>query len=137
MAQYKAFFILFAVLCGYAFCQQSVTISPTADTTATISKGGELIVKIKGNPTTGYGWYLSNADQLKSVVQATNLNAMGSSTNYVQDPAPAGFMGVGGTYLFRFNALTAADNVNLNFVYRRSWENTPIRELTVALKITE
>jgi len=137
MAQYKALLILFAVLCGYVFCQEAVTISPIANTVATVSKNGELIVKLKGNPTTGYGWYLSNASQLSNALQATNLNAMGSTTSYVQNPAPAGYVGVGGTFIFRFNALAAADNVNLDFVLKRPWETTLANKITVTVKITE
>lgn len=136
MSQYKIL-ILLAILCGYAFCQQAVTLSPTSSTVATIKKNTDLIIKLKGNPTTGYGWYLENANQLDNAIQANNLSSTGSALDYVKDPAPAGYVGVGGTYNFEFTALDVADNVSLRFVYKRPWELTTANKITVTLKITE
>jgi len=44
--------------------------------------------------------------------------------DYLPDAAPAGTVGSGGTFLFRFNA-DSAGTMDLTFTYRRPWEEGP------------
>jgi predicted secreted protein len=137
MLHYKAFLLL--LLCGYAFCQQQlqqVTIAPTADQAYTVQTNTNLTIQIQGNPTTGFAWYLENVGQLDSnVIEATNLDGMGSAT-YVPTSSPDGFVGLGGIYSFTFTTHAPADNVALIFVDERPWDGAIAQSITVTLTIT-
>ncbi len=64
-------------------------------TTLRLPVGGTLTVALQGNRTTGYFWAVaSKPDQLET-----------TGEDYVQDPAPEGMVGVGGTEKFTFRAL--------------------------------
>lgn len=63
----------------------------------TLPVGGQLTVALAGNRTTGYSWAVA--------AKPTNLTATGK--DYVQDAAPAGMVGVGGTEKFTFRATSA------------------------------
>lgn len=100
-----------------------------------VNNGEEFTIKLKGNPTTGYAWYLKDPTKLdKSIVKPTNLNKF-NSADYVSDQHPEGMVGVGGSYLFKFEAVSKTDLVDINFVYKRSWETTNYKEVKVNLKI--
>ena len=101
------------------------------------SKAGETFtIKIRGNPTTGYSWFLENRDNLdNSAIQALNLNEHGSSRDYITDEHPEGMVGVGGFYYFRFKGLKAGVNATLRFVNKRPWETTAIRSVDVNVNL--
>ena len=88
-----------------------------------VKNGSEFNIKIAGNPTTGYSWYLNNEDELKKGgVQPTNLNEY-KSADYVQDDAPQGMVGVGGKFDFKFKLDEGKKNVpEIIFSYKRPWE---------------
>jgi predicted secreted protein len=87
-------------------------------------KAGELFtVKIRGNPTTGFSWFLENVRKLDtSAIKPLNVNEDGSSQKYITDEHPEGMVGVGGYYYFIFKALKSNVNLTLNFIYKRSCE---------------
>ena len=81
-----------------------------------------LVIKIHGNPTTGYGWYLENYQNLNSSgLNPLNLNEYGSTDEYKTDPHPAGFVGVPGSYYFRFQPIKSQVSLNLVFINKRPW----------------
>lgn len=93
----------------------------------------EFFIKIHGNPTTGFNWYLEeNSD--KANLEALNLNEYNSSENYETDAHPDGMVGVGGDYFFKFKGLNEG-NYNLRFIYKRAWEKSPISEKFVLLNV--
>lgn len=95
----------------------------------------EFYIKIHGNPTTGYSWYLSeNSD--KENLLALNLSDVDSSADYQVDPHPPGFVGIGGTFYFRFKGLKEG-NYNLFFVKKRIWEKTNISERLVIINVIQ
>lgn len=102
-----------------------------------VPKGEDFAIKIRGNPTTGYGWFLDNPKQLEgSSVEALNLNDM-NSAEYVADDHPNGMVGVGGYYYFKFKAVGDANtSTNLTFIHKRPWETTNLRTAVVTVKIT-
>jgi predicted secreted protein len=96
--------------------------------------GSTFTIKIRGNPTTGYSWFLENRTNLNtSLIQALNLSEHGSA-DYVTDPSEPGMVGVGGYYYFRFSALAAGD-AQLVFVHKRPWETSPLKTVTVNVSI--
>lgn len=76
-----------------------------------IPVGTALIVQLPANPSTGYDW--------KPSALAPGLKLMHSS--FVQNPAPAQVVGVGGMDTFRFHAEKAGAQV-LELNYVRAWE---------------
>ena len=81
-------------------------------------------IVLKGNPTTGFTWILKNAQDLnKSVLNPLNLSEENSSNTYKSSNIRPGYTGVGGNYHFHFNGVTEG-KVNLEFVYKRSWEDS-------------
>ena len=93
----------------------------------------EFYIKVRGNPTTGYGWYLSeNSD--KENLLTLNLDEYNSCNDYVVDKHPEGMVGVGGNYYFKFKGLKEG-NYNLMFIKKRAWEQNNIAEKRVVLKV--
>ncbi len=88
-----------------------------------VKNGSEFNIKIAGNPTTGYSWFLNNEDELKKGgVQPTNLDEY-KSADYVQDDAPMGMAGVGGKFDFKFKLDEGKKNVpEIMLSYKRPWE---------------
>jgi len=70
-------------------------------------------VELEGNLTTGYAWI--NDISPSGVVREV-------SNEYVQDDAPAGAAGVGGTFIFTFEAVSEGE-AEITFSYLREWEN--------------
>ncbi len=91
-------------------------------------RGQEFEIRLQGNPTTGYGWQVTEIDAQKVQMLADDY------VEHKQGDQP--IVGAGGTYVFRFKALTAGQ-AHIEIVYRRPWEKdvdplrTYILELTV------
>ena len=100
-----------------------------------ISKNQILVVKLSGNPTTGYSWYLSNRQNLDlGQLKPININQYGSSDDYQVDAHEPGMVGVGGKFYFKFQPIKSGVKVELIFIYQRSWmpgENTKTVRVTV------
>jgi inhibitor of cysteine peptidase len=69
----------------------------------------KMEIKLTGNPTTGYDWQVSCSDE--SILLLTNNEYLSEESELV---------GVGGDFLFSFQALKAG-NVILEFTYQRPW----------------
>lgn len=86
-----------------------------ADNNKTVSAqvGQTLVIRLKGNPTTGYLWQLTGktGGALEQVGQI----------RYVQDKAPKGMVGVGGTYEATFRAVKAGE-ATVSLACARPWE---------------
>ncbi len=93
-----------------------------------VAKGGEVAVALAGNPTTGYTWALISGNDavLKSAGEAV----------YEAAKVPAGMVGSGGTYTFKFSAI-AAGTATLKFGYARPWEKdvAPAKTFTVSVVV--
>lgn len=120
---------------GDDFCSLEV---PYSDVDKYIKTQGDALMNPEGlfkvsfdsNPTTGYSWfyYPENNDLVEMVFD-----------NYVQNPAPDGFVGVGGVETFGFIATGKGyGEAALRFVYRRGWEeNESDREENVKIYVNE
>lgn len=72
-------------------------------------------VELNGNPTTGFSWvYTIAPDDIIKIV----------SEDYIQDSNPQNFAGVGGTFVFIFEAV-AQGEATVTFHYLRPWEDVP------------
>lgn len=86
-----------------------------ADNGKTVSArvGQEIVVSLRGNPTTGYSWE-------RPAPEGAAVQALGE-VEYAADPNPAGLVGVGGTFRARYRAAQPGRAV-LRLRYRRPWE---------------
>ncbi len=91
-----------------------------------------LLVKLPGNPTTGYQWSLSK-------LEGEAIEAVGKP-DYVADKNPQKMVGTGGTYHFTFRAAKPG-KATLTLAYARPWQKDtpPIKtfSLTVEVKAAE
>ncbi|MGD9117165.1 MAG: protease inhibitor I42 family protein [Dehalococcoidia bacterium] len=79
-----------------------------------ISVGGEFIIALSSNPTTGYTWQASYDE--------TMLELVGGEPTYEPEEEGDGEMvGSGGTDFFRFKALKAGA-VEITMTYAQHWE---------------
>lgn len=101
-------------------------------TTAAAEVKQTLLVKLAGNPTTGYRWSLTKLDG--------DAIEMVGKPEYVPDKAPKGIVGSGGTFRFLFRALKSG-KATLSLAYARPWEKdaAPAKtfRLTVEVKAPE
>lgn len=101
-----------------------------------------LVIKLKGNPSTGYGWFLDalNPNSSKRITKSSllplNLDEHSSTSDYIQDKAPENYMGVPGYYYFKFEAVEESENNKLEFIYKRPWETDIYRTVTFNIDIS-
>ncbi|HOT01197.1 MAG TPA: protease inhibitor I42 family protein [Acidobacteriota bacterium] len=88
--------------------------------------GQTITVRLAGNPTTGFGWAALPPDD-------PAVAAVGNS-EYQQNPADAGRVGAGGTYIFRFRA-ERPGAAKLVIQYRRPWEPGPTEVFHVLVRV--
>jgi len=80
----------------------------------TIKRGGELMVKLDTNLTTGFQWTMGPA------ASGPPLSMIGNPI-YVNKGSEPRFLGAGGSNVFRFKA-EQAGQVMLQFDHKRPWE---------------
>lgn len=96
--------------------------------TATLRPGQKLVVRLAGNPTTGYRWEVGE-------LKGEAIEQVGEA-EYVPDEAPEGRVGVGGTFIFTFRAVEPGRSA-LRLVYRRPWEKgkDPARTFSATVEV--
>jgi len=105
--------ILTAGICLTTGCPPKRLLLSEADNgkTVVVNAGQEVVVTLRGNPTTGYGWEVKDLD--------ADFLAQVGETEFRSDNA--GRPGSGGTMALTFKALKPG-SAALTLVYRRSWE---------------
>lgn len=88
-----------------------VVALPDPGASPRLTVGQRLQVRLKGNPTTGYRW-----DMVK--LEGTALRA--GAASYIRQAAEPDRVGVGGVFLFEFDAVEAGQ-AKLTFHYQRPW----------------
>ena len=136
---------VFLTLCLLAFisCEAQVFEVDTesnAGNVFTIKKGLQFKLKLAGNPTTGYSWFLLN---LKSLIESgfvlnVDTNKDGSAGGYVQkeevDENGNTIEGAGGDFYFTFEAVAkTSEPVSFLFSYQTPWEG--INNVANAVKV--
>jgi inhibitor of cysteine peptidase len=85
--------------------------------TIKVAVGKSLTIALEGNPTTGYQWQTGKID-------GASVREEGKP-EYAAKKHPAGMVGVGGTFVFRFKAVKPGKSA-IKLVYLRPWEkDTP------------
>ena len=89
-----------------------------------VENNKEFKIALEGNPTTGYSWFLKNAEEIKNsgIIAELNLNEL-NSADYVQR-SEGNKVGMGGVFCFKFKVKEAEGKnlPKLNFEYKRPWE---------------
>lgn len=101
----------------------TVVVGASANgTTVRLRSGDSLVVRLAGNPTTGYRWV---------VVQRPPLLRLTASR---YEPSLPTRPGRGGTYTFRFAARAGRSGL-LRLAYRRQWEigKAPLRSFSLVI----
>ena len=136
---------LFLTLCLLAFisCETPVFEVNTEGHSAnafTVKKGLQFKLKLAGNPTTGYSWFLLNLKSLSESKFVSNVdtNEDGSAGGYVQkenvDENEEPIDGAGGDFYFTFEAVAkTSEPVNFLFSYQKPWEG--INDVANAVKV--
>ena len=111
----RTLFVLMVFLLITAACQPAQTdpIALTAEDagkTIELKKGDSIQVSLKGNPTTGYNWYM--VTQEPAVLEQTGEPAYKADTDKLGSP---------GLITLNFKAVASGKGL-LQLVYKRAWE---------------
>jgi inhibitor of cysteine peptidase len=128
MEMKKSFGILALVLAaGLLLTACSVqTITQKMDgQTISVRAGDAFIVKLAGNPTTGYSWQLADQDE--------NIVKLDGDPEYKSDSV---LVGSGGMYTYHFKAVSSG-TVTLKFNYLRTWETdtAPAQTFSIIIEV--
>jgi len=125
----SAFVFLAAATGMFADMQKPLAVTAVdKGKTLTVKVGQEIIVSLKGNPTTGYSWSLAGIDG-----QAVALDG---EVKYKEDRHPAGMVGVPGMFHAKFKTLKPGKST-VRLEYRRPWEKDvkPVETFEVTVSV--
>jgi len=119
--------MLAALIFSFAGCSPKAATLTGADNgkAITVSAGETFLVKLEGNPTTGYTWEAQNLD--------TTILAKVGETEF--ESGNPGLVGAGGTLILTFKALKPGVTT-LTLIYHRSWETDVPPAETFTLQVT-
>jgi inhibitor of cysteine peptidase len=109
-------FALLAVLISLTGCQSSTEVrmdNQANGSEVTVKPEQVLVIQLESNPTTGYGWEITQYDEAV-------LKTQGDAEYVSSDPGQK-LVGAGGVEVFRFKPIVSG-KTHLQLVYRRSWE---------------
>jgi inhibitor of cysteine peptidase len=122
-------FWLAGISCLFAAQQKPLELT-AADNgkTNSVIAGQAIVVSLKGNITTGYGWELAGIDG-KSVVPVGEIK-------YRADAHPEGMVGAGGVFQAKFKALKPG-KTTIRLKYCRPWEKNekPAESFAITLLV--
>ena len=141
---------LFLFLCLLVFISCEIPIfqvntETNSNNAFTVKKGQRFKLKLFGNPSTGYSWFLLNLENLTSSKFVSNVdtNEDGTAGGYVpfvsQKTSGFGFglVGAGGDFYYTFKAVDkTTEPVELLFSYQRPWEKVNDDSNAISVKIT-
>jgi len=96
----------------------------------TIAKGREIVVRLAGNPTTGFNWRVGE-------ISGAAVKSQGEPT-YVPTQHTQRMVGTGGTFVFKFLAVKPGKST-VKLVYARPWEKEkpPVQSFTTTIEVQE
>jgi inhibitor of cysteine peptidase len=113
------------------------TITPTANevnvnasyngSDVTLAVGGQLIVTLQSNETTGYTWNLS-------AISDTNVIKKVRNQYIIPTPSDPPSLGQGGISIWTFEAL-AAGTATISMKEFRSWEVEPVNTFEITVNV--
>jgi len=103
-----------------AITGQTILTMANNSTVVQLREGNELVVTLRGNPSTGFTWSRIDSSEQPPVL-VTVLQPSGSSFAYT--PEPSGLMGAPGNFTFLFQAVQVGC-ARLKLGYARGWETS-------------
>ncbi len=96
--------------------------------TVTVAKGREIVVRLAGNPTTGFNWKVSE-------ISGAAVKSQGEPI-YVPTQHAQRMVGTGGTFVFKFLAIKPGKST-IKLVYVRPWEKEkpPVQSFTATIEV--
>jgi len=115
--------------------EQSIDITQQDQLTFEGTVGQLFSVKMVGNVTTGYNWYLSVDNYDSSAVVCSNLGEMGNGEYKSQEPQTGGtpgmrVCGAPGFSVFNFEIKKSGEH-KVVLQYKRPWEAESIKTKTL------
>jgi inhibitor of cysteine peptidase len=106
-------------------CNTQTITGDMSGQTINVKAGDSFIVKLAGNPTTGYSWQLTDYDK--------NIVELNGDPDYKSDSS---LIGSGGMYTYHFTAVNSG-TVVLKFDYLRPWEKgvAPVQTFTITIDV--
>jgi predicted secreted protein len=96
----------------------------------------KISLRLIGNPTTGYGWFLKNPEKLdENFLVSTNLDDRNSAP-FKRDQSAQFLLGSPGYFSFEFKVKDKG-NPTVEFVYKRPWEQEGVKSFKVELNIND
>ena len=138
--------LIFA-LCLLAFISCEIQVlevntEANSNNAFSVKKGKKFKVKLAGNPTTGFSWFLLNLENLNSSKYVSNVDANedGTAGEYVPSVPPSEdgmqIVGSGGDFYYTFKAVDKTNEpVELLFSYQQPWVKTNNDPNAVKVKI--
>jgi len=120
--------IMLITVVAFNACSQNPVVLTEKDNGRTIrlNTGIDLEISLKGNPTTGFNWYVASLNS--SILKQAGDSEFKSASNAI---------GAGGRVITRFETVKPG-KTDIQLVYKRLWEvNTPPEDtfnLTVIVK---
>jgi inhibitor of cysteine peptidase len=111
--------------------EKTAALELTADhdgKTVAVPAGKQIVVRLAGNPTTGFSWKVGK-------ISGEAVQAQGGPA-YVADKHRPGIVGSGGTFVFKLLAAKEGKST-VKLVYLRPWEKDkpPIRTFTATIEV--
>jgi len=103
-----------------AITGQTILTMANNSTVVQLREGNELVVTLRGNPSTGFTWSRIDSSEQPAVL-VTVLQPTGSA--FVYTPEPSGLMGAPGNFTFLFQAVQVGC-ARLKLGYARGWETS-------------
>jgi inhibitor of cysteine peptidase len=111
-------FVLAVMVCGLLVaCTPGVKVYTDPLVTIEAKVGGEFVIALDSNPTTGYMWYEDYDDSFLELV----------GHKYERSLPGEGLEGAGGTESFEFEALKEGET-EVSMVYKQGWEGGSVGE---------
>ena len=139
---------LFIALCLLAFISCEIPVfevntEANSVNNFSVKKGEKFKIKLAGNPTTGFTWFLLNLEKLSSSKFISNVDTSedGTAGGYVPE-VPANddgimLVGSGGDFYYTFKAdAKTSEPVELLFSYQRPWLKTNDDPNAIKVKIS-
>jgi predicted secreted protein len=102
----------------------------------TVAVNTEFSIKIEGNPSTGYGWYLAEGIQDEDTLASINLTEDGATKDYVDYPQPDIEAGMSGVFYFDFVGKRTGI-YPLIFVYKRPLDVVIQKEKLIKINVID
>ena len=138
-------FFLSLCLLTFIFCETpvfEVNTEKNSNNAFSVKKGLQFKIKLAGNPTTGYSWFLLNLKKLaeSEFVSSVDTNEDGSAGGYVPDETVDengnAIEGAGGNFYFTFEAKAkTSEPVNLLFSYQAPWNGNSEKAVKVEITV--